>query len=190
MWPFAAIWALRRGLAIYPCGRVGIWDLTSGQLIHTMLTDHGRYVCRLAVNSTGDLLLTDLERGRVMLWSLCDFTPIRTLELSQEDGSTELSGMAFHGDLVITRYYYSGTCRRQTRETVSVWRSSQRIHEFVRTTQELFDNFDGHLSDDILAIAGRASSDEVELWDLRSGRHLHTLTGHTDRIQTVGLSRP
>ncbi len=72
-----------------------------------------------------------------------------------------------------------------------VWRSDELSHTFESVTcQFIFrDKFDGQMSGDMLATPGQEQTSELELWDLRSGRHLHTLTGHTGEISAVALSR-
>jgi WD40 repeat protein/serine/threonine protein kinase len=174
-----------KGLAFSPDGRrlasgswdrtLRIWDVASGQPVHTLLA-HAQPILGLAYSSDGRWLATASYDQTVKVWDAVRGEEIRTLH----GHASRVQSVAFSPD---GRHLASAS----NDGTVRLW--DAMTWEEVRTLR-------GHAggincvaySPDGQRLATASTDRTLKVWDAATGSEIRTLRGHTDIVQWVAFS--
>ncbi|SHN43318.1 serine/threonine-protein kinase [Cryptosporangium aurantiacum] len=178
-------------------GTIRTWEVATGRCTATIeacpphgLSTEGGGVYGLSVSADGRLALSttrDNDAG-VTLW---DVTTGRHLRTFRERGSTPMA-VTFTPD---ARQVVSANADK----TIRIWDTATGRRRHVIDAQSVISTI--HVTNDGRFAVSRGVPElggpvvthpdelRVQLWDLRTGRRLRTLDGHTDTVRTLSLSR-
>ncbi len=154
-------------------GAVDLWEVSTGELHHSIPGDPAVGVVSVAYSPDGDTLATGDTRGEARLWEAATGELVRTL--TGHTGS--LTSLAFRSD---------GTALVTGSEdgTVLLWdpATGEKRRTFTAPRgDEVYAVALG--SDDTMATAGADGS--VRLWNTSSGLLFRTLMGHRDSVTSM-----
>ncbi|WP_084956485.1 TIR domain-containing protein [Thermoactinospora rubra] len=151
---------------------VRVWYRSTGGVVAN-LADHRGRVRSIAFSPDGSAIATGCDDRRVRIWDVDSGELLRTLDRHTDrvyavlfDLSGELLASAGNDGLAI------------------VWRDGEPVHVLRHPGRLWTAAFDP--SGTVLATGG--DDLDVRLWDLSSGRLLHTLAGHSRRVSSVAFS--
>ena len=163
---------------------VKLWDVASGKELRT-LSGHTNFVNAVAFSPDGKLVASGSADNTIRFWDVASGNLLRTLT----GHSDAVRSIAFSTD---GKFLVSGSAD----ETVRLWdvatgtplRSFAGADDWVQSV--------AFSPDGVLIAAGtgqispnKASSGKSALlWDVASGRLLHTLNGHTNSVDAVAFS--
>jgi WD40 repeat protein len=176
--------------ALLASGSGRVWDAASGQQVHTVNPGHTGTVA-LAFSPDGALLASTVDTGpTIKLWSVGDWQIVGTLEKHSEvvyslafspDGTLLAAGGTGIGPAGVLEY----TVRLwDVREPQSVDLDSVELHilnEHWGDVHEIAFSPDGAL------LASGSTDETVKVWDVQSGRLIHTL-GQGNGLNSVAFS--
>jgi WD40 repeat protein len=158
-------------------GRMHLWDAAAGK--QTLLRDSGPKLGRfLAFSPDGRRLGAVFVDGTLALWDVTAGIPFDTL--------TDKADTDSHADLAFSldsrRLAYTGKGR------VLVWdtESGKQVADVGPATAVASVALSPEGTR--LATGGDYPDNTVRLWDVATGREIHTLRGHTNRIASVAFS--
>ncbi|MET9232618.1 pentapeptide repeat-containing protein [Lentzea sp. NPDC003310] len=156
-------------------GTAQIWDLTTGETLHT-LTGHTDSVTGVAFSPDGTRLATASDDGTAQIWETDTGETLHTLT-----GHTDsVTGVAFSPD---------GTQLATASDdgTAQIWETDtgETLHTLTDHTSSVTGvafNPDG------TQLATASIDGTAQIWDLTTGETLHTLTDHTGSVRDVAFS--
>jgi WD40 repeat protein len=157
-------------------GTVRLWDVTSGQTIHTLR--HSGGVCRLAMSPDGSLLASGGLNRSVKLWDLETGQVVHTF--GSFDGA--VCGLDFSPDGALL-------ATGSVDQSVKLWdvESGQLRHNLTGHTSAVFSV--AFAPDGIWLASGSARPElHIKLWDVESGQEVHTLTGQETDVHDLVFS--
>lgn len=170
-----------------------IWDLETGQCLHT-LVGHEAKVDEVAISPDGRIVSRcDVWDHTIRVWDLDSGECLRILTGHKQ----AITAMALDAHGRIVSASLDGTLRVWSARTGRCLRTlgprrgwfATLARWFRRSAEDDVDENEKRLKTMALTRDGRAAtaSDDLMLrvWDLRSGRCLHTLCGHEARINAV-----
>jgi WD40 repeat protein/uncharacterized caspase-like protein len=154
---------------------IKLWDIASGRELRT-LTGHKGWLSSVDFSPDGKTLASASGDTTIKLWNVAAGTELRTLPFGKPHVllSTALSPdgnmVAFAGSgNAIVLSDLSGSGRR------GLYGHTDGIFSVV-------------FSPDGLTLASGSKDNSVKIWDLASGRELHTLTGHREAVTSVAFA--
>jgi WD40 repeat protein len=162
---------------------IKLWDLESGQLIHTFVgrslfskMGHGDRISALTFSPDGTLLFSGSDDGTIKEWNINNRKLINTLPapgwgvsaltITEEDW-TLVSGS---GDGVVHLWDLERQALKASLNQHQDW-----VSGLILST-------DGH------TLISSSYDKKICLWDLKSDRLLHTLEGHTERVNAIAVT--
>ncbi|MFQ4142556.1 serine/threonine-protein kinase [Chlorogloeopsis sp. ULAP02] len=158
-------------------GTIKLWNLATGELIRT-LRGHSQQVNSVAISPDGKTLASGSINSNIKLWNLATGKEIRTLTASSRfipvaispDGKTLASG----GE--VEDGFFSPNIKLWnlvTGEQILKWPSGVAVSLILSP-------------DSKTVVSG--SSQEIELWDMVTGKQIRILTGHNGWVRSVAIS--
>jgi len=172
-------------VAISPDGRtlasgsndktIKIWNLTTGQEIHT-LKGHSAGVYSVAISPDGRTLASGSNDKTIKIWNLTTGQEIHTLK----GHSAGVRSVAISPD---GRTLASGS----NDKTIKIWNltTGQEIHTLkghsagVRSVA---------ISPDGRTLASGSNDKTIKIWNLTTGQEIRTLNGHSAEVSSVAFS--
>jgi sugar lactone lactonase YvrE len=163
---------------------IKVWNLSTGAEIRT-LKGHSESVDCVVISPDGQTLASGSRDGAIIIWNLSTGKQIRTLK----GHSKWVIFVAFSPD--------GRTLTSSSHEkNIKIWNLTTGRE--IRTLTENPDLFalvttvatspDGRT----LAVSGLGDSDNsddtIEIWNLGTGKKIHTLSGHSKEVNSVGFS--
>jgi uncharacterized caspase-like protein len=151
---------------------VRIWDVASGSVVRT-LGGHGEDVNTVAYSPAGDRMASGSRDKTVAIW---DAKTGRRLHTIKADSIT-VNAVSFSPD---------GRRLVSAGSEVQVWdvATARRLQTIEYSGIALSATF----SRDGNKIVAGISDNTVKVWDASNGKVLHSLTGHSDDVQTVAVT--
>jgi WD40 repeat protein len=193
-------------LAISPDGRtaisgdylyaVHIWDLETGAEVQT-LVGHEGMVRSVAFNSNGKVVLTSDSVGTVLLWDAKTWKILMKARVQQAGGE----GWSRFMPMVNISILPDGRTALSVSEekTLVTWNLLQaaEIRRFVGHTNIIASTAftpDGKYaltgSGNLSVLAGiPGENNQIMLWEVETGKLLHTFEGHTSMVTTIVVSQ-
>ena len=157
-------------------GSVIIWDIPSGQPVHT-LTGHSGTVSSVAWSNDGRLASAS-EDGTIIIWDIASGKPLHTIFHTVSGRFRAVNSVAWSYDGQLASASDNGS--------IVVWdtASGQRLQTLSGHSGNVFSvawSYDGRL-------ASGSIDDSIIIWDLASGQPLQTLSGHSGNVRSVAWS--
>jgi WD40 repeat protein len=158
------------------------WDMESGRLITSFPRDWTSSARRMRYSPSGKRLVTGMWDGTLSLWDTVNLKRIRIFNGKQK-GS--ISAIAFTPD---ERYVF--TAGDSDEKVLYKWDMETGSLSGSFSTDHSVTDLDVSPNGLYLISAGfTGSSNDLELWNARSGMKLKTFRGHRDIVHTVRFSR-
>ena len=157
---------------------IHLWDVHTGQ--HKLiLTGHTRYVWGLAFSPDGKTLVSSSGDGTIRFWDARTGDEKHTFTGHSGQG---ISVVFNPNGNIIASGCYEGIIR--------LWDADTR--QPIRTLNGSKDGFEDTVRSLVFSPDGKTlfcgTNDGIDLWDIHTGEHKKTLTGHTDWVATIALS--
>ena len=170
------------GARVVTCGydnQARLWDATSGRLLLQLPHESG--VLRAAFSPDGALVATGTKAGGVLIWSTADGREVRRIQVP---GDVQVVEFSPGGDRLLTS---------TAQDAVAVWevasgRLLRSLEEPAAVAAPSIGAPATFSPDGALVAAGSVRGGPVRVWDLRTGRRVAALDGHTDRVTIVRFS--
>jgi WD40 repeat protein len=168
--------------------RVTVWDAANGQRVRDF-KGHVGGLLSLAFSPDGSRMASGGKNGDVMLWDLVTGDLVRSLEAKSKPGedsplrqvSNAVTAVAFSpdGKLLLSAghegtkmYLWNASSGRPVRS----WEAQPQIAALAFS------------ADGTLVASGGADS-HIHLWEVATGRLVHTFAGHAGRVTALAFSR-
>ncbi len=159
---------------------VRLWNLETSQQIKFPL-DHNAWVRSVAFSPDGETLASGGGSSTINLWKVKTGEQIKALESKIGD----VYSIAFSPDN--ESLAYTGNASRTVR--LVNFRSGQEIRSFSPSGDQDVRNNSVVFSPDGEILAFGSSDKKIELWNVKSGKWLRTLTGHTEAVESIAFSK-
>ena len=177
-WTYALAFSTR-GTVLFSGGAlktIRMWETDTGKEF-AQLTGHTSAIKALAVSPDGSMLASGSQDGTILLWEILH----RKVMATFKGHADEITSLAFSPDRDST-YLVSGSSDR----TIRVWhvdqqKMVQRIDAGRAVASVAF------VDDKI--IAGGGDANDIQLWDVTTGKAGQTLAGHQGPISALAVTR-
>jgi len=159
---------------------VRLWNLETSQQIKFPL-DHNAWVRSVEFSPDGETLASGGGSSTIKLWKVKTGEQIKALESKIGD----VYSIAFSPDN--ESLAYTGNASRTVK--LVNFRSGQEIRSFSPSGDQDVRNNSVVFSPDGEILAFGSSDKTIELWNVKSGKWLRTLTGHTEAVESVAFSK-
>ena len=162
---------------------IRLWDIKTRRHLHTLI-GHTGLVESVSFSPDGQILASGSWDNTIRLWDVATGKQIKILLGRPTFGS---SSVVFSPD---GETLASG-CEDRT-DYIRLWDVTTGKQKKVFTGDRTKEDFRGvteiKFSPDGDTLARGNADATIRLWDVKSGRHLHTLTGHEDSVYSVSFS--
>lgn len=166
-------------LAISDDNKIQLWNLITGELIHTLVTDYssGTRKVPLAYSPDGQVLVSSGRDKTIRVWNVAKGEIIRTWQGNSQavtsvaiadDGKTLIAGS---DDKRITLW------NLDTGEKIHTLPGHAGKINVITTTP------DGHI------LASGSSDKTIKLWNLKTKTEIRTLAGHSGAVESLAFSQ-
>ena len=153
-------------------GNITIWDLQTGELLHTIAA-HSSWVKTLAISPDGEILASGSNDKRIRLWNLKQGIRLRTIE-----GHTgSVNTLSFSPD---GRILASGSDDK----TIRLWDLNTGVRILTISAHDGPVNSIA-FSRDGQTLASGSSDRTIKLWSLTQGTRKLTISGHIGAINAI-----
>ncbi len=161
----------------YSNGRIGVWNVASGQLERLIFNrDEGSPIVSLTIAHHRKYLASAHENGTLVIWDLDSFQQYGTL--IKEDNPPW--ALLFSQD---DQYLFTGNADGRLR----MWNVDTKFLEAVFTRHRRLIN-SGVFSGDGAFLATGSSDHSILLWDVPSGEMVQELRGHKDWVTSLSFT--
>lgn len=168
---------------------IKLWDIRSGKEL-TTLTGHSNSVSSVAFSSDGKTLASGSKDTTIKLWDVRSRKELRTLKGLK--GRYEVLSVAFSSD---GKTLASGS----NDNTIQLWdvKSGKESRTLKGHSDPDWPTDSIRRADPVLSVsfssdgktlASGSSDKTIKFWDVRSGKELRTLRGHSDFVRSVAFS--
>ena len=158
---------------------IKLWSLPSGKFIGE-LQDTGGQINRIRFSPDGHLLAGGGDDSIVYLWSVADQTEVAELK----SHTSNILSVAFSPD-------GSRLASADAKGVIYVW----TVGTGTLAPSKMLDSNDGAAINDLVFtpdgnyVISASADKNIGVWDASSGNEVGTLTGHTDSVLSLSLSR-
>lgn len=149
---------------------IGIWDITNNKLV-TMIADHERYT----ISTKSQMLALARTDGRLWLWNLSTFEPIRTLGIYESRIRSMV--FSFDGKYLIVLFRDG---------KIAVWNMGNYRKEFSTPDDDQIRCF--NVSRDMRFLAMGTVNGNIQLWDMQDIDMLDSVQAHDSAVHSLRFS--
>ena len=177
---------------------IWFWEVASGAHLRT-LTGHTDSVSSVAFSPDGQVITSDSENGFARLWDVRTGSLLRTFVKDKDNNRWNV--FSPDGQIRLEWRFGDNKLYLYDVETGSHLRTLGPIYTAALFGPDAIDAMfapDGQtlvithrrvlFHVDGLTLPNRGKDKTIELWDVKTGTHLRTLTGHTDSVSDVEFS--